>query len=341
MMPPPMPESDVIQAQATQPAARPAGSIQRPDAVRPPPSEGVTPEQDQWVEQNIHPQYRAALRSITSYARDPYKLEKREQEYLFPIAADLVPGWSPDEFARREKAKISTIGEGEKKAIGEQAGRLSQVIGFNQNFNDNYTVPGLVGRLGAGAASLDIASSSPKAGAKMLGFFQNRPGVTENDALKAVEFWQGYKRYVNVVRNELFGASLTPSEQKAFADADINPGMDPRVIRQNLAIQQDLARKGMARMAQGLLAEGVPPDRIEARMGVPLASLQEQGPTARPGEPNPDVDKYRNPPGMSAAVSRVQDMLKRFGDTPENRKAARGALDQIDPSGSLSKQMGL
>lgn len=331
------------QAPAAQPAAKPAGAIQRPDAVRPPATSGaLSQEQEDWIDQYVHPQYRSTLRGVLGYSRDPYKIgDKKEQDYVFKLANDLDPDWSPDEFARREKAKVGTIGEAEKKALREEGGKLNQVLGFNKNFDDSYTVPGIAGYLGAGSLSLGVTSSSPAAGAKMLKFFQNRPGVTEDDALKAVNFWQGYRRYVNVVRNELFGASLTPSEQKAFAEADINPGMDPRVIRQNLAIQQEIARAGMQRMAQGLLAEGVPPDRIEARIGVPLASLQAQEPTAKPGEPNPDIDKYRTAPGLSAAVSRVQDMLKRFGDTPENRKAAKGALDEIDPSGSLSKQMGL
>ena len=343
MVPPPTPDSNVIQAQATQPAAKPAGAIQRPDAVRPPPKlvEGITPEQEPWVEKYVHPQYQSTLRGVLNYSRDPYKIgDKREQDYIFKLANDLDPSWSPDEFARREKAKVGTIGESDKKALREEGGRLSQVLGFNQNWDDSFTVPGIAGYLGAGAASIGVGYSSPATAAKMLSFFQNKPGVTEDDALKAVNFWQGYRRYVNVVRNEQFGASLTPSEQKAFAEADISPGMDPRVIRENLDIQQKILRGAMVKTAQGLLAEGVPADRIEARLGVPLSSLREE-PAAKPGRPNPDIDKYRNPPGMSAAVQRAQEMLQRFGDTPETRKAIRGTLDQIDPTGSLSKQMGM
>lgn len=78
------------------------------------------------------------------------------------------------------------------------------------------------------------------------------------------DWWQQYDRQKNIVRNELFGSALTPSEQKAFEAADINPNMDPARIRANLRMQQQIIERGLARQAQVWRAQGYNVDAIAA-----------------------------------------------------------------------------
>lgn len=77
-------------------------------------------------------------------------------------------------------------------------------------------------------------------------------------------WWQQYDRYKNVIRNELFGSALTPSEQAAFEAADITPNMDPGVIKSNLGRQAALVQSALARRAAVWEAQGYNPSAVTA-----------------------------------------------------------------------------
>jgi hypothetical protein len=70
-----------------------------------------------------------------------------------------------------------------------------------------------------------------------------RMGMASADTNDAAGWWQGYDRYKNVVRNELFGASLTPGEQQAFEKSDITPSMSPKAIKDNLKLQSEIVKR--------------------------------------------------------------------------------------------------
>jgi hypothetical protein len=110
--------------------------------------------------------------------------------------------------------------------------------------------------------------------------------MTSPEAREAATFWQGYDRFKNVVRNDLFGSALTATEQAAFEKADINPGMNPKSIRENLKIQQGLAETALKRKAAALVSEGYRPESISAAYGVKLEDLgvstQRSGAAAAP-----------------------------------------------------------
>lgn len=82
------------------------------------------------------------------------------------------------------------------------------------------------------------------------------------------QWWQQYDRHKNVVRNELFGASLTEGEKQAFEAADVNPNMSAAVIRQNLAKQQQILRRALKRKADVWRAQGYNADAINAATGM-------------------------------------------------------------------------
>lgn len=70
------------------------------------------------------------------------------------------------------------------------------------------------------------------------------------------QWWQDYQSYVNEVRHGLFGAALTPSEQREFDRANVNPGMAPSQIRSNLARQKLIAERAASRRANAYKAQG-------------------------------------------------------------------------------------
>lgn len=105
-------------------------------------------------------------------------------------------------------------------------------------------------------------------------------------------WWSDYQSRKNVVRNQLFGSALTAQEKGEFDKADINPGMTPAAIRQNLARQQSAVTNAARKMATAYAQQGYSRDAIEAALGMPLDALgaapgggngrQQQAPSYQP-----------------------------------------------------------
>ncbi len=65
-----------------------------------------------------------------------------------------------------------------------------------------------------------------------LGELRNSIGRTFGGGpQQQAEWWQDYQTKKNITRNNLFGSALTATEKGEFEKADINPSMDPKVIR--------------------------------------------------------------------------------------------------------------
>ncbi|MFX1725011.1 hypothetical protein [Stenotrophomonas sp. AS1] len=90
------------------------------------------------------------------------------------------------------------------------------------------------------------------------------PGATPGQS----DWWQKYDRQKNVVRNELFGAALTPSEQAEFDKADINANMAPATIKKNLAAQQAVIQRALKRQARTWAAQGYSADALREATGM-------------------------------------------------------------------------
>lgn len=96
-----------------------------------------------------------------------------------------------------------------------------------------------------------------------LGNFAARMGVNVNNSSgESADWWQRMDQFDNVVRNQLFGASLTAGEQAAWERTTVTPGMAPSRVKANLAererlLTRSLKRKTDALTAAGYAAEGV------------------------------------------------------------------------------------
>ena len=80
------------------------------------------------------------------------------------------------------------------------------------------------------------------------------------------DWWANFKTADNIIRNELFGASLTTGEKAAYAETTVDPSMDPKIIRQNLKRRAEIARDVLSRRVKRM-ATIYNKDEIEAAVG--------------------------------------------------------------------------
>jgi hypothetical protein len=140
--------------------------------------------------------------------------------------------------------------------LSEEGGKFADVSRFSTTFKDSY----------GGYGSQMVGNAAMTAG-------RNVPSLSSENAAEAAKWWQGYDRYKNVVRNELFGAALTVNEQAAFEKADINTGMSPATIRDNLAMQKQIVTNGLKRKANAMIDSGYDPKAIASAYGLDLKDI--------------------------------------------------------------------
>ncbi len=81
------------------------------------------------------------------------------------------------------------------------------------------------------------------------------------------QWWADFRTTDNQIRNALFGATLTPSEQTAYAQTSISPRMTPEEVRANLTRRHELARDVLTRRTEYLVANGYNPEAVDALAG--------------------------------------------------------------------------
>ena len=166
---------------------------------------------------------------------------------------------SPDYIREINEAKtkprgltVSDIGK-----LSEEGGKFSQVSGFGDTFKPEF----------AGYRSQWVGELANTAG-------RNLPeGVVGKNMAGAANWWQGYDRYKNAIRNDLFGSALTATEKAAFEQADVNPGMDPKMIQQNLARQKAIIEGNIRNKAGAMVEAGYDPAVVGKSYGIDLGKL--------------------------------------------------------------------
>lgn len=141
--------------------------------------------------------------------------------------------------------------------LSEEGKKYSDIGRFSDTFKDEYG--------GWGNAALGNAANA--AGRYLP------EGIVGKGTAEASGWWQGYDRYKNVVRNELFGSALTATEQAAFERADINPGMTSKQIKSNLEMQKNVVTNGLKRKANAMISAGYDPKTIGAAYGISLPDI--------------------------------------------------------------------
>lgn len=130
------------------------------------------------------------------------------------------------------------------------------------------------------------------------------------------DWWAAFKTNDNQIRNELFGATLTPSEQKSYADTSIDPSMDPDQIRKNLTRRKDFVGKMVAKKRKFLIAQGYSQDAIDALSGEYLAEIEalaQSAPIAA-GKQNDEA------PAIATNATDKTKLTANFAEPPEDLK---------------------
>lgn len=119
----------------------------------------------------------------------------------------------------------------------------------------------------------DSYGNQDPAGAGMGGNFlvTMKGKFGENDP--TYQWWTAQKTRDAFVRNNLFGASLTPGEQASWSALTVNPDMSAATIRGNLLGQAEIERKALLRQSNALIASKYNPEVIEAYLGDTVENL--------------------------------------------------------------------
>lgn len=179
----------------------------------------------------------AARRSAAAEARATRDEARRAREW----EATHNPDGSPKAKAQGSgKPMPDSVARRYEEAINSFAA-LDRAIG---GFKDDYAGNTLTGELENKAQRLlDVG--------------------TEGQA----DWWADFAATDNMIRNALFGASLTGGEKAAYAKTTVTPSMAPAEVKRNLQRRRELARDVLSRRTNFLRNNGYDPDAISALAG--------------------------------------------------------------------------
>lgn len=203
-------------------------------------------------------------RAHANYYRTGGAQSRAPSGYRFNQQTDgyeIIPGGpaDPEVIAQQAQArgnKNRTLSANDIGKLTDNGQTFQNLMGFNQTFKTDY------GGLGVGGYGGDSMTAAARYGVPGFGGYK-----------AAAEWWQNYDRHKNVVRNDLFGAALTPNEKEEFDKADVNPNMDPALIQKNLARQQTVMASAIRRRIKSMAAAGYQQQPVEEAYGITLPEL--------------------------------------------------------------------
>jgi hypothetical protein len=107
------------------------------------------------------------------------------------------------------------------------------------------------------------------------------------------DWWANFRATDNLIRNGLYGASLTKGEQAAYDRTTISPRMNPDIIRQNIATRAEIVRKAVGRKINRFKAGQYNKDEIDAIAGEFLPDFQSAKPVIATGKTRDVKDEPR------------------------------------------------
>jgi len=166
-------------------------------------------------------------------------------------ALEPIPGGPAD-----KKAADKPLSPAQEKAalgLGSERGNLKLLA---DSFKDEY--------------SGDIRSSVQREFGKAAG------GLAPKGTQEMARWWADQAMFDELPkRHELFGATLTGNEQKAWRSATISPDLAPSVIRERLAIRQKIVNDAAERMRASAVAGGKSGKQFDAATGAAKTVVRE------------------------------------------------------------------
>ncbi|KAK4833125.1 hypothetical protein QYF36_002916 [Acer negundo] len=178
--------------------------------------------------------------------------------------------------AERAQLAASRLPGDKEKALREAASTVSNLGRSLEGFRDDY--------LGFGSSIENVVQGYTGMGT---------PGQRD--------WWADFRGTDNLVRNELFGASLTSGEKAAYGATTITPDMSPAEAKKNIARRADIARKGLERYRDYLTKSGYAAEPINALVGTSL----DQPSTQQPAQPGGELTFNDQLAPTQAGISRL------------------------------------
>lgn len=167
--------------------------------------------------------------------------------YRFTADGNLQP--IPGGPGARQRTALPTA---KIEELSSQADQVQELLGLRNDFDPSFS--------GFGSR---------------VGNFRGRFGIGSDAQERQSDWWQRMEAFDNVVRNKLFGASLTAGEQAAWERTTVTPNMAPDRIQKNLDQRAALLRSALTRRANAYKAGGyaVPVIDIAAAVNAGAASI--------------------------------------------------------------------
>jgi hypothetical protein len=171
-----------------------------------------------------------------------------------------------------------------------------------------------------------IDSFKPEYTQKLGGGPQSRlPNVMSQFGLgtqsvdEAAQWWGEWRKFYTLgTRNQLFGATLTPNEQRAWAEVDINPSMDAEQIQNRITKLFEEAARSAERRVKTMAAEDYDPAvLLEAYADVlPEIELKSRGPISRGGVTRTETSSSSPSMSQDEIMQRLQQINEALGEIP-------------------------
>lgn len=136
----------------------------------------------------------------------------------------------------------------------------------------------------------------------MVGY-EKAPKVTPD----AVNWWKNYNSFVALVRNELFGATLTKAERETFREFTIYPSTDPKVADNYFRTQIETLEKAARRERAKARAFGASDELIDAYLDVTPREEAPEPRTPTAGGPRPPAFASEDELNAAAARGEIDD----------------------------------
>lgn len=225
-----------------------------PSALKKAEQDAIAAEQGVKGTEPIQPAEAARIANTAATAAETrrHNLATESQEPLVQvIGPDGKPRWARRSTAVGQPAAGGAAGATGKplpvtaiRDLEKKANIAEQVSSLESRMKDEFFGNTVTGRL---------ETTIGEYGGETL-------GITDQGQ---TDWWKAYQDYINVVRNQLFGAALSAHEQAEFTKAIITARSAPSVARVNLARQKALTNKAVERLADTYKAGGYNQEQID------------------------------------------------------------------------------
>lgn len=150
------------------------------------------------------------------------------------------------------------------------------------------------------------------------------------------DWWSAFRSTDNLIRNDLFGASLTEGEKRAYEQTTVSPSMTPEIVRQNVGRRVEILRKGLERQVDRYRAAGFNEAEIEALAG-------EYAPDFGIGKPwREQAPKFEIPKAAGVGAAKGMEIDGATGEgglkpIPELRGIENQVIDMIGKGASTGQ----